>query len=450
MRMNQVVASIVTLALSASIAFAGGGTAFTYQGRLLDAGKPANGLFDLEFELWDAAKGGNPVGVPQVLNNTPVTDGLFTVQLDFGAGAFDNTGRWLAISVDGVPLMPRQPITRAPYSIQTRGIFVDQDQNVGIGTSAPPTRLAVKAVADGSNVISWLNSTGNIAGTLSSASGSPSGAGALLLNDGNGITTVLISGHTENSFINTGGNLGIGTSAPPTRLAVKAVADGSNVISWLNSTGNIAGTLSSASGSPSGAGALLLNDGNGITTVLISGHTENSFINTGGNLGIGTGAPGFRLEVNGDAGKPGGGSWSNSSDRRLKKNVEDLDGALDQLLRLRGVTFEYKDPATINELPGERIGMIAQEVEEVLPDWVNINSRGHKTVTFRGFEALTVEALRDLRTEKDRELANHHERLGAVERENEELRERNADLESRLSQLEALVTQLAAQQAVEQ
>ena len=373
MRMNQVVASIVTLALSASIAFAGGGTAFTYQGRLLDAGKPANGLFDLEFELWDAAKGGNPVGVPQVLNNTPVTDGLFTVQLDFGAGAFDNTGRWLAISVDGVPLMPRQPITRAPYSIQTRGIFVDQDQNVGIGTSAPPTRLAVKAVADGSNVISWLNSTGNIAGTLSSASGSPSGAGALLLNDGNGITTVLISGHTENSFIN-----------------------------------------------------------------------------TGGNLGIGTGAPGFRLEVNGDAGKPGGGSWSNSSDRRLKKNVEDLDGALDQLLRLRGVTFEYKDPATINELPGERIGMIAQEVEEVLPDWVNINSRGHKTVTFRGFEALTVEALRDLRTEKDRELANHHERLGAVERENEELRERNADLESRLSQLEALVTQLAAQQAVEQ
>ncbi len=147
MRMLRIVASIVVITASAGIANAGGDTAFTYQGRLLDAGEPANGLFDFEFGLWDAANGGNPIGVPQVLNNVPVSDGLFTAQVDFGADAFDNADRWLEISVDGVPLAPRQPITRAPYSIQTRGIFVDQDQNVGIGTTTPNYPLHVSTTA---------------------------------------------------------------------------------------------------------------------------------------------------------------------------------------------------------------------------------------------------------------------------------------------------------------
>ena len=123
------------------------------------------------------------------------------------------------------------------------------------------------------------------------------------------------------------------------------------------------------------------------------------------------------------------GSWSNSSDRRLKKNINDLEGSLDNLLALRGVTYEYKDPEAINELPGERIGMIAQEVEEVFPDWVSEGGHGYKTLTFRGFEALAVEALRELREEKDAQIAS---------------------LENRVAQLEAMVAQIAAHQGVEQ
>ncbi len=169
-----------------------------------------------------------------------------------------------------------------------------------------------------------------------------------------------------------------------------------------------------------------------------------------GIVGIGTATPSFDLEVNGTAGKPGGGSWSNSSDRRLKKNINDLNGSLENLLSLRGVTFEYKDPDAINELSGTRIGMIAQEVEEVFPDWVTEGGHGYKTLTFRGFEALAVEALRELRAEKDRDLASHDARLRTIERENEELRERNAELESRLAQLESLVSEFVAQQRSEQ
>ena len=144
---------------------------------------------------------------------------------------------------------------------------------------------------------------------------------------------------------------------------------------------------------------------------------DDVIIETAGGVGIRTSSPSFLLEVNGSAGKPGGGSWSSSSDRRLKKNVADLEGALDTLLALRGVTFEYKDPASINELEGTRTGFIAQEVEEVLPDWVSEKPDGMKMVTVRGFEALAVEALRELHAEKDAELDALRARVEVLERE---------------------------------
>ena len=151
----------------------------------------------------------------------------------------------------------------------------------------------------------------------------------------------------------------------------------------------------------------------------------------GGRVGIGTVVPRFLLEVNGEAGKPGGGSWSNASDRRLKKNIQGLPGALDDLLSLRGVTYEYIDPAAINELSGTRIGMIAQEIEQVFPDWVATGPNGYKHVTFRGFEALTVEALRELRCEVQALRELRREKDAEI-----------ADLKARLERMEAMLNEL--------
>ena len=119
-----------------------------------------------------------------------------------------------------------------------------------------------------------------------------------------------------------------------------------------------------------------------------------------GRVGIGTAKPQFLLEVNGSAAKPGGGSWSVSSDARLKKDIRPLEGALDTLLALRGVSFEYRDPAAIHELPGRHTGFIAQEVERVLPEWVEEVGET-KRLTVRGFEALAVEAMRELEHENE-------------------------------------------------
>jgi hypothetical protein len=63
----------------------------------------------------------------------------------------------LEIAVNGNELSPRQPITRAPYSIQTRGIFVDEDQNVGIGTMAPDALVEIQA---DQNVTEYIHLSG--------------------------------------------------------------------------------------------------------------------------------------------------------------------------------------------------------------------------------------------------------------------------------------------------
>src|ERR1039458_9517117 len=106
----------------AALAVPGG--MFTYQGRLLDGGQPANGEYDLQFALSDAPLEAGYIG--PTLNVAPVTvsNGLFTVALDFGAGVFDGSARWLEIGVRAngsadpyTLLSPRQPITAAPYAL---------------------------------------------------------------------------------------------------------------------------------------------------------------------------------------------------------------------------------------------------------------------------------------------------------------------------------------------
>jgi hypothetical protein len=101
------------------------GDQITYQGRLTDGDGPADGLYDFTFILRDAsASPANIVGMPVDLDDVLVTDGLFTVQLDFGSGVFDGSPLWLQIGIkpwDSIvaaydELLPWQPLTAAPYA----------------------------------------------------------------------------------------------------------------------------------------------------------------------------------------------------------------------------------------------------------------------------------------------------------------------------------------------
>jgi hypothetical protein len=87
---------------------------------------------------------------------------------------------------------------------------------------------------------------------------------------------------------------------------------------------------------------------------------------TNHRVGVGTSSPTRKFWVSGDAG--GTGAWHNDSDVRLKHDIKTIENALDRVTRLRGVTFQWND--TQNHPEGVQVGLIAQEVEEVIPEVV--------------------------------------------------------------------------------
>tara|TARA_R110002073_G_scaffold336260_2_gene531532 strand:+ start:83567 stop:85153 length:1587 start_codon:yes stop_codon:yes gene_type:complete len=164
---------------------------FTYQGQLMDSGAPANGTFDMTFQLADSASGGFALAVDTV-NNVSVVDGLFTVEIDFPNTLMNSSSRWLSITVDGTPLTPRVRLRETPRahnavrantagSIETPLIMIDSS-STGIITSE--------------NTSSGQNASG-LLGRITSTSPGGLSAGVRGENNGTGFNGMGIYGSHE-------------------------------------------------------------------------------------------------------------------------------------------------------------------------------------------------------------------------------------------------------------
>jgi hypothetical protein len=125
---KSLITTLAIITICAASAFAQG-TAFTYQGRLSAFGTNANGFYDLRFNVYDALSGGSLVAGPKTNSPVLVSNGIFTVTIDFGSGVFTGPQRFLEIGArtNGVAvafsvLSPRQELTPTPYAITSENL----------------------------------------------------------------------------------------------------------------------------------------------------------------------------------------------------------------------------------------------------------------------------------------------------------------------------------------
>ena len=201
------------------------------------------------------------------------------------------------------------------------------------------------------------------------------------------------------------GNVGIGTTNPQARLHNTGTTRLDGVVQFGSTglNGNTM-TLQRLDGVPNQSGLVL--------NIAPASSPANASFNIYRN-----GASVYFLQLDGTASKPGGGAWAALCDERTKTDIQPLTGTLDRLLKLKGHSYLYKSEFVDKgrALPGTQIGLVAQEVETIFPDWVTTGADGMKQVTERSTTALMVEALRDLRTEKDAEIATLKARLEKLE-----------------------------------
>ena len=172
---------LAVLSLLACASLQAAESRFTYQGRLTEHGAPASGDYDLRFILRDAAVAGAQVGNTVALASVAVSNGLFTVTLDFGSAAFDGNPRWLEVGVrtsgSVAPyalLNPAQPVTATPYALLA-------------GTASAYTGAITDSQLSGN--IARFNSTGTFTGAVQFNNPSNVFVGAFSGN-GTGVTNV--------------------------------------------------------------------------------------------------------------------------------------------------------------------------------------------------------------------------------------------------------------------
>jgi len=365
---------------------------------------------------------------------------------------------------------------------------IDPTGNIGIGTTAPgrllhvngPMRIAAAALpgtpatgdvaidSGDSNKLKWYNGSGwQTAGGSGDfmKDGSVAMTGTLKMGDnaiygsaasGGDLTLDSTTDATKGDvFIApTTGNVGVGTTNPGFKFEI---SDANNSIQFrMRRTGTSAAFADW--GVDSVKGISFWPDGYGTTST-----NPKIVFNPNGDVGVGTTTPGYKLDVNGDirianasslyigttAMCDNTGCTAAPSDVRYKKNIEPLENSLENVLKLQGVGYDWKDQEQFNDK--HQIGFIAQDLEQVYPEVVKTDKKtGFKSVMYDKLVAPLVEAFKALVARLndtdgrvaalEAENAAKGREISSVKMDNEQLKKENAAIKARLDQIEKTLT----------
>ena len=350
--------------------------------------------------------GANNGGIIQSSDNTK--------RIFIGVNAYDSpTGSWSRFSASaaaGINIMPNQigfGIDNGSSGYPTNRMIILPTGNVGIGITGPDKQLTFGTRNDDAIQIN---------GTTVSGGATAVGTGISWTWDGVPTETwaalrVIMPG-AGNTHMTFSTKLGSGTVGERMRITdagtVLIGATGSTYNKTQGYPLGIVGTTTQSylmiaqSGSGLGNQGMIVGlDGSGGHIIMreneaLDFHTNNAMkmkINAAGNVSIGNSNNTYKLDVSGTIRATG--DIIAYSDARVKENIKTIDNALNKIDKLRGVEFNK-----IGE-DIKSIGVIAQEIEKVIPEVVREDDKGMKSVAYGNISGLLIEAIKELKAEID-------------------------------------------------
>ena len=248
-----------------------------------------------------------------------------------------------------------------------------------VSGSAQIIPLLPNGVVSGSTQLTTLLPTGTVSGSSQVTYNSITGIPAGIVSGAAQVTPLLPSGVISGSsqlttefdtrYLNTGGD-GVFSSSVQIGNYVATITGTTNQITVAGSGVNAAGI-----------------------TLSIPQNIHTSATPQFGSLGIGTAASG----VTGEIRATGDITAFYSSDIRLKENVQPIPNALEKVNQISGNTYDWKEGYdTIHSHKGNDVGVIAQEIEQILPQIVTNRDNGFKAVQYEKIIPLLIEAIKEL------------------------------------------------------
>ena len=299
----------------------------------------------------------------------------------------------------------------------TDGLFIQKDtNNVGIGTTTPSRELVVNNTSSAS-VIAITTSTSNYAQLALGDTDDDNYAQIVLNNSTNKLQIQNGGGNVISDrgiTLDSSENVGIGTSSPGYKLDVngtsglrdhvtifddKTLYVGSDLTNGLrifhlssNNNNYIRSNGGTLSLQTIAAQPMFFVTNN--TTAMTIDSSQDVKIEESLGIGVAASSTTGRLDCSNDV------VAFSTSDKRLKENIKPLDNALNKIKKINGVEFDWKElteeeKKTIHGNKGHDVGVIAQEIEEVLPEVVTTRDSGYKAVKYEKIVPLLIQAIKE-------------------------------------------------------
>ena len=325
-------------------------------------------------------------------------------QDDIALSEFDNDAGFNSGTVSGTGTDNRIAMFNGTANIQNSNIYYAANNYIGINT-APTAPLHIYNNEDGKSTDIILEngdqglavgqSVGSIKFESNDTSTNASGNAGRIVSiaetgtGGFGMSFHVKDGATERNplYITRGGNVGINTDSPAAKLDIEGMSATVPALKVNAGSGDnmILDIFNSSNVKRMG----LEYDNSNINFNIVNRSTTKLFtVREGGNVGIGDDTPSFKLDVAGAIRATG--DVTAFSDIRVKKDVNTIENASEKVSKLRGVSYKKIGEDDL------RIGVIAQEIEKVIPEVVYTDPKGMKSVAYANLVGLLIESNKEL------------------------------------------------------